>query len=404
MTPDFKIAIIGAGSVGFTKKLVTDILCVPEFAGHRDRADRHQRSTTSTWSSRSSSGSSRSTGCRRRVTATTDRREALEGARYVISCVRIGGLEAFADDIHIPLKYGVDQCVGDTICAGGIMYGQRTIPAILDFCKDIREVAEPGARFLNYANPMAMNTWAAHRLRRRRDRSASATACSTAGEQIAERARRRAARRARVRLRRHQPPDLVHRRAHPRPRDRQATSWSPPSRRIPVYSQQEKVRIDVLKRFGFYSTEIERPPLRIPALVPQAPGGDHPLDRHVRLDPRRDRRLPALLHREPQLVRDRLPALPRGGRQADRSASSAPTSTRATSSRRWRPAAPIAATSTSRTTASSPTCPTTRSSRSPGFVDRFGLNMVAGITLPVACAATCICLDQRPAHGGAGRR
>ena len=77
-----------------------------------------------------------------------------------MNCVRIGGLEAFADDIRIPLKYGVDQCVGDTICAGGIMYGQRTIPAMLEFCKDIREVAEPGARLLNYANPMAMNTWA----------------------------------------------------------------------------------------------------------------------------------------------------------------------------------------------------------------------------------------------------
>ena len=55
-----------------------------------------------------------------KVTATTDRREALTGARYVMNCVRIGGLEAFADDIRIPLKYGVDQCVGDTICAGGI--------------------------------------------------------------------------------------------------------------------------------------------------------------------------------------------------------------------------------------------------------------------------------------------
>ena len=65
----------------------------------------------------------------------------------------------------------------------------------------------------------------------------------------------------------------------------------------------------MLKRFGYYSTESQRPPLRISALVPQAPGRDPPLDRHVRLDPRRDRRLPALLHREPQLVRDRLPAI-----------------------------------------------------------------------------------------------
>src|SRR5205085_2308782 len=96
-----------------------------------------------------------------RITVAEDRRVALEGARYVMCCVRIGGLDAFRSDIDIPLKYGIDQCVGDTICAGGIMYGQRSIPEIVNFCKDIRDVAESGAWFLNYANPMAMNTWAA---------------------------------------------------------------------------------------------------------------------------------------------------------------------------------------------------------------------------------------------------
>ena len=96
-----------------------------------------------------------------KITATPDRRQALAGADYVINCTRIGGLEAFKLDIDIPLKYGVDQCVGDTLCAGGIMYGQRNIPCILDFCKDIREVAKADVLFLNYANPNAMNTWAA---------------------------------------------------------------------------------------------------------------------------------------------------------------------------------------------------------------------------------------------------
>jgi len=156
----FKIAIIGAGSVGFTKKLVSDILSVPEL---RDvefaltDISEHNLSMVRQILDRMVAANKLPT----KITATTDRREALAGARYVISCVRVGGLEAYADDIRIPLKYGVDQCVGDTICAGGILYGQRNIPVILDFCKDIREVAEPGARFLNYANPMAMNTWAA---------------------------------------------------------------------------------------------------------------------------------------------------------------------------------------------------------------------------------------------------
>ncbi|MEE2629030.1 MAG: alpha-glucosidase/alpha-galactosidase, partial [Candidatus Latescibacterota bacterium] len=95
------------------------------------------------------------------LSVTTNRRRALEGADYVLNTTRIGGLDAFALDIDIPLKYGVDQCVGDTLCAGGIMYGQRNIPQVLAFCKDIREVASSEALFLNYANPMAMNTWAA---------------------------------------------------------------------------------------------------------------------------------------------------------------------------------------------------------------------------------------------------
>ena len=91
---------------------------------------------------------------------TLDQREAIADADYVICTIRQGGLEAFQLDIDIPLKYGVDQCVGDTLCAGGIMYAQRTIPALLDICGDIREVAKPDALFLNYSNPMAMNTWA----------------------------------------------------------------------------------------------------------------------------------------------------------------------------------------------------------------------------------------------------
>jgi len=65
--------------------------------------------------------------------------------------------------VEIPLKYGVDQCVGDTLCIGGIMYGQRVVNAMMDFCKDMREVSRPDVLFLNYANPNAMVTWAANK-------------------------------------------------------------------------------------------------------------------------------------------------------------------------------------------------------------------------------------------------
>ena len=142
MTPDFKIAIIGAGSVGFTKKLVSDILKVAELQRIEialTDISQHNLDMIETILHRMVSANKLPTT----VTATTDRRKAIEGARYVISCVRVGGLAAYADDIRIPLKYGVDQCVGDTICAGGILYGQRNIPVILDFCRDIREVAAP---------------------------------------------------------------------------------------------------------------------------------------------------------------------------------------------------------------------------------------------------------------------
>ena len=156
-----KVAFIGAGSIGFTRGLFRDLLAVPELRdtqfGFTDISKRNLEMV-----SQLCQKDIRENKLPAKITATLDRRRALEGADYVISCVRIGGLEAFQTDIEIPLKYGIDQCVGDTLCAGGIMYGQRNIPAILDFCKDIREVAKSNALFLNYANPNAMNTWAAN--------------------------------------------------------------------------------------------------------------------------------------------------------------------------------------------------------------------------------------------------
>ena len=158
----FKITFIGAGSIGFTRTLLTDIMTVPALRGIEIVfTDINQRNLDMV--TKLCQRDLDENGVKIKIHSTTDRREALEGAKYIINCVRIGGLEAFQTDVDIPLKYGVDQCVGDTLCAGGIMYGQRGIAAILDFCKDIREVAEPGALMLNYANPNAMMTWAANK-------------------------------------------------------------------------------------------------------------------------------------------------------------------------------------------------------------------------------------------------
>ena len=155
-----KIAIVGAGSIGFTRRLVRDILSVPELADTRfafhDLSQANLDSVT--------------TLCRRDIEANgvgatidagTNREPALDGVDYVINTARVGGLEGFRGDVEIPLKYGVDQCVGDTICAGGLMYGQRTVPMILELTEQIERYAGADRVLLNYANPMAMNTWAA---------------------------------------------------------------------------------------------------------------------------------------------------------------------------------------------------------------------------------------------------
>ena len=138
-----KVAMIGAGSIGFTRRLLRDILTAPElrdtvfsftdinqfnlgmFSGLARRNIRQNKANFFK-------------DVKARVIAAKNRREAVKDADYVINMARIGGLEAFQLDIDIPLKYGVDQCVGDTLCAGGIMYGRRGVACILDFCKDIR--------------------------------------------------------------------------------------------------------------------------------------------------------------------------------------------------------------------------------------------------------------------------
>lgn len=155
----FKIAFIGAGSIGFTRSLLTDILSVPEFQNIEvafTDINAHNLDMVTRLCQRDIDAN----GLSIKIQATLDRREAFRDAKYVVNCARIGMLEAFEPDVDIPLKYGVDQCVGDTICAGGIMYGQRGIPELLAFCKDIRECAKPGCILLNYGNPNAMLTWA----------------------------------------------------------------------------------------------------------------------------------------------------------------------------------------------------------------------------------------------------
>ena len=159
----FKVAFIGAGSIGFTRRLLTDLMSVQEFKGELEIwfMDINRQNLDMVTQLCQRDMDENSVECK--IHATLNRREALTDAKYVICCARIGCLEGFMTDVEIPLKYGVDQCVGDTLCIGGIMYGQRGIAQILEFCKDMREVSHPDVLFLSYSNPNAMLTWAANK-------------------------------------------------------------------------------------------------------------------------------------------------------------------------------------------------------------------------------------------------
>ncbi len=96
------------------------------------------------------------------VRSTTERREVLAGTGYAVCCIEVSGVECVAFDNDIPLRYGVDQCIGDTIGPGGLFKALRTVPVFLDVLRDMRELC-PGALMLNYTNPMNMMVLAAGR-------------------------------------------------------------------------------------------------------------------------------------------------------------------------------------------------------------------------------------------------
>lgn len=246
----FKVAFVGAGSIGFTRGLLRDLLAVPEFhdieVAFTD-INEHNLDMVTQLCQRDI----RENGLEIQIQATTDRRTALRGARYVFVVIRVGGLEAFQLDIDIPLRYGVDQCVGDTLCAGGIMYGQRGIAAMLEICKDVREVAEPNCLMLNYANPMAMMTWACnqyggvrtiglcHGVQHGHTQIAKVLDLPQAEVDIICAGINHQTWYVQVK---HQGEDLT-------------GQLLEAFEQHPEFSHTEKVRIDMLRRFGYYSTE-----------------------------------------------------------------------------------------------------------------------------------------------------
>ena len=158
-----KISFLGAGSTVFAKNLIGDILSFPELADctlSLHDIDESRLRTSEVVAHRVAEA----LDAHPTIEATLDRRASLEGADYAIGMFQIGGYKpATVIDFEIPKKYGLRQTIGDTLGIGGIMRALRTIPVMLDMCRDMEEVSQPHITFLNYVNPMAMNCWAVFR-------------------------------------------------------------------------------------------------------------------------------------------------------------------------------------------------------------------------------------------------
>jgi alpha-galactosidase len=154
-----KITFIGAGSTVFAKNLIGDILSFPELADSTIclfDIDQNRLKTSEVVARRIA----KTLGASAIVEATTDRGRALDGASYAINMIQVGGYRpSTVTDFEIPKRYGLRQTIADTLGIGGIMRGLRTIPVLIEMCKEMERRC-PEVVHLNYVNPMAMNCWA----------------------------------------------------------------------------------------------------------------------------------------------------------------------------------------------------------------------------------------------------
>lgn len=157
-----RIVFIGAGSTVFARNLMGDILSFPELS--ESTIVLHDIDETRLRTSEIVGHKIIETlGVKATIEATTDRRAALAKADYVITMFQVGGYKpSTVIDFEIPKKFGLEQTIADTLGIGGIMRGLRTIPVMLDICKDMEELC-PQAVLLNYVNPMSMLCWAVSR-------------------------------------------------------------------------------------------------------------------------------------------------------------------------------------------------------------------------------------------------
>jgi alpha-galactosidase len=154
-----KITFIGAGSTVFAKNLIGDILSLPELSDSSiclfDIDEARLKSSEIV-----ARRIVRTLGSSASLEVTTDRGRAFDGAAYAINMIQVGGYRpCTVTDFEIPKRYGLRQTIADTLGIGGIMRALRTIPVLIDMCKEMERRC-PEVVHLNYVNPMAMNCWA----------------------------------------------------------------------------------------------------------------------------------------------------------------------------------------------------------------------------------------------------
>jgi alpha-galactosidase len=153
-----KIAIIGAGSVEFTRNILTDLGSYPELHGTLHLALHDIDEERLAYAERAANQVVERLEAGYTVSAHLDRKQAFDGADYLINEIQVGGYRATVTDFEIPTRYGLRQTIADTIGIGGIMRGLRTIPVMIEMGNEMAELCPEGL-LLNYTNPMAMVPW-----------------------------------------------------------------------------------------------------------------------------------------------------------------------------------------------------------------------------------------------------
>jgi alpha-galactosidase len=156
-----KITMMGAGS-GFTPKLMNDVIRIPGNKGGLIALVDIDRNRLRTMHKLIEKLITKLGAKNWKVVSTENRRQVLKGSDYIVNCIEVSGLECVRFDNDIPARYGINQCIGDTIGPGGLFKALRTIPVWLDVLKDVEALC-PNALVLNYTNPMNMLCLAASR-------------------------------------------------------------------------------------------------------------------------------------------------------------------------------------------------------------------------------------------------